>query len=783
MKSLVKGRARRAVKSPGKVLFAGLLAGSFVTALALAQTQDADVGNATLTEVTVTAQKQTEIESRVPISISAVSQETLEKEGLKNATDLSRTVPGVFFSAGGSNGQEQVSIRGISSTVGASTTGIYIDDTAIAMRNVVAESEAAYPRLFDLDRVEVLRGPQGTLFGAGSEGGTIRFITPSPSLGQFSGYTRGEVDYTSGGDPSGELGAAAGGPIIPGVLGYRASVFEQREGGWIDRYSIFDNQEVEKNDNPTQATVAKIALLYAPFENLTFEPSIFYQDFHQANPNYYFELAGVDRSYNKIDAPSEDRFTVTNGTLTYSLPSLTITSITSYFDRQYNRTNDYSFFETAAYQGGPYLVLGNQNYNYVANQQASSPQQNLTEELRFASTNPDQHRFSYVGGLYFSNQRQLSYQIIHEPIGVLTEAIAQENIEQFFGAPNQPYQFLEAQSLQTKERAFFGEGSVKLLGNLKVTGGVRVAHESFSFTDDEDGPENAGYHFFSGSHTETPVTPKLNLSYQVTPDHLIYATAAKGYRIGGANSDLGENQTCVPSLNSIGLKDNPRTFNSDYVWSYELGDKIKLLNDKLSLAVSVFRVNWSQIQQGVFIVSCGLTYVANEGTAVSQGADLQADWVVASHLKVSATAGYDDAHFTGNYFRPGSSTVLLAGQNDELPNSPAWKATLSPEVDFKAFNGHPTFVRLDYQYIGSYVATPGPGINGYDPGTFNQGAASILSARAGVNFEQWGFQAHVDNLGNSHDSLSRFHDVTGENLYRDITFRPLTVGLSADYHF
>ncbi len=118
-----------------------------------------------------------------------------------------------------------------------------------------------------------------------------------------------------------------------------------------------------------------------------------------------------------------------------------------------------------------------------------------------------------------------------------------------------------------------------------------------------------------------------------------------------------------------------------------------------------------------------------------------------------------------------------------MPNTPAWKATISPELDFTAFGGKPAFLRLDYQYIGSYVATPALGVNGYDPGTFQQGSVSILSARVGVNLTQWGFQAHIDNLTNSHDSLSRFHDVPGETLYRDLVLRPLTVGLSADYHF
>ena len=167
-------------------------------------------------EIVVTATRRAERLQDVPISISAFSQEKLDGLGLKNIDDLSRLTPGVTFSRNGSGSSanyndenSDISIRGIDSSAGSSTTGIYLDDTPVQSRHIGFGAVNVFPQLFDIDRVEVLRGPQGTLFGAGAEGGAVRFITPAAGLQQNSGYVRSEVASTENGDPSYEMGAAA----------------------------------------------------------------------------------------------------------------------------------------------------------------------------------------------------------------------------------------------------------------------------------------------------------------------------------------------------------------------------------------------------------------------------------------------------------------------------------------------------------------------------------------------------------------------------------------------
>src|ERR1700732_863558 len=175
-----------------------------------------------LEEILVTATRQARLLSTVPISASAFSQKTLDAEGVKQIDDIALITPGVTFTRGNS-GSTNIAIRGISSQSGASTTGVYIDDTPVQSRVIGFSSTTVFPNIFDLERVEILRGPQGTLFGAGSEGGTVRFITPQPSLTTFTDYSRAELGFTEHGDPSFEAGVAAGGPIVEDKFGFRAS--------------------------------------------------------------------------------------------------------------------------------------------------------------------------------------------------------------------------------------------------------------------------------------------------------------------------------------------------------------------------------------------------------------------------------------------------------------------------------------------------------------------------------------------------------------------------------
>ena len=271
-------------------LASGVAACALVSALlsgqAIAQTAaQAESAEVVPGEIIVTANKRSESISNVPISIAAFSNEDLRDSGVKSIIDLAQITPGVQFdqSAGfGSGTQTYVSIRGISSTIGNSTTGVYIDDTPVQTR-IAALSYFGnpYPVLFDLERVEVLRGPQGTLFGAGAEGGAIRFITPSPNLSGVSLAARSEIGTIDGGGVNAEGGIAVGAALVEDKIGFRASVWARHDGGFVDRINPFTGAVIKKNTNSADSYAGRLAFTFVPSESIKITPAVYLQ--YQSN--------------------------------------------------------------------------------------------------------------------------------------------------------------------------------------------------------------------------------------------------------------------------------------------------------------------------------------------------------------------------------------------------------------------------------------------------------------------------------------------------------------------
>ncbi len=352
-----------------------------------------------LQEIVVTSQKRAEKLDKVPISVTALDQETLNVQGVKDVSDVARLVPGLSLQASDELGNTNISIRGITSDTGAQTTGVYIDDTPVQVRQNVVTSNP-YPKIFDLDHVEVLRGPQGTLFGAGSEGGTVRFLTPVPSLSDFSGFVRSELAGTAGGDPSYELGAAVGGPIVEDKLGFRASGWYREDGGYIDRVNPVNGGLEAHNANSSDSKVAKVAFKFAPTDNFTLTPSVYYQDVHTGDRSFSFEGTRPFVELSQIPEPHSDKFVLPSLSAQYDLSWVSIKSITSYFRRSVNDVFDATSFELSGlipFNGQDYggtTLPGHPNYLSIGSYHQG--QNDWTEELRF--TSPDDSGFALVMG-------------------------------------------------------------------------------------------------------------------------------------------------------------------------------------------------------------------------------------------------------------------------------------------------------------------------------------------------------------------------------------------------
>ncbi len=788
-----------------------------------------------LEEIVVTATRREENMSRVPISITAFNQDMLDTKGIKDFSDVARFTPGVSFDTSQTN---QISIRGINSSGGSGTTGIYIDDVPIQVRALGFNSDDALLKLFDLDRVEVLRGPQGTLFGAGSEGGTVRYITVQPSLTKTSEYARAETSYTEGGAPSYEAGIAAGTPLIDGVLGVRVSAWYRRDGGWIDRIDPTTLAVVDKNANRDDTTVLRVAALWQPIEALRISPSILYQNSQRNDVTIYwpeYSDPGKDRyvSANPTPRPEPDKFYLPALNIQADLSSsVTLISTTAYFHRDETSGYDGTLYNLGYYQtlgtvdfplldgSGVHLPPGLQNYRAPAS--VTNQQSNITQEFRLQSTDPAS-RLTWTVGAFYSLDRQYSLEEIHDPMAdAFFNQELGENIATFFGTALNPDgssylpmgdSYFNQLVSHDRQIAGFGEANFKLTDTLKLTAGVRVSKTTYNIESLSGGPQNSGPRPGTQQNSETPVTPKAGIEWQVDPNNLYYFTYAKGFRSGGGNPSIPYDPTfqnpnigCTQDFLNFGIPHAPATYKSDSVQSFEVGAKNNIEN-RVRLASSIYYIKWNNIQGNVVPPICQIQWTDNLGNAVSKGFDLQADFQVTDALAIESAFGYTDARYTKNAFPSGAITtgpnpplpLVVTGDAVAGPNGigtgysiPPYSVTIGMEYKFHAF-AHESFVRGDYEYLaGDKWVHPAldPATSSYDPTGLPTARQAFASLRAGTTLGSWGVSLFVDNLTDTHTIVNYNHqtnsyDANGNLLaspaYRFISYRPRTIGITATF--
>ena len=829
---------------PGQVdrrllLLAIALAGALSAGRALAtdaSSSDAATNTATaggLEEIVVTATRHEESLSKVPISVTALTQDSMDQRGIKDFQDVARFTPGVNIDTSGTNA---ISIRGISSSGGAGTTGIYIDDTPIQMRSLGFNPDDTLPKTFDLERVEVLRGPQGTLFGAGSEGGAVRYILAQPSTTATDTYVRSELSYTQDGQPSTEFGIAHGQPLIDGTLGVRGSIWYRYDGGWIDRVDDTTGAVLNHNVNYSNSMAGRLAAVWQPTSNFTATPSILYQRQDKNDDSTYWP-AYSNPGQGQFNTATPERV---GGPDTYYLPALKmqwdlgstqLISNTSYFHRKQITAYQGTVYDLAYWQTvpgslgltpGPWYPLIDANGIHLPSELAglqtpntmTNSQESYTQELRWQSADASS-KWSWTAGIFWQLAKEGSIEelkstnineVFNDLFGFTPASFYGGN---FYSCPTRAaYPSIPACDIYynnnttfDRQIAGFGEVSYAFTDWMKLTVGERVARTSFSLNHYADGYENYGPAGAAASEKETPKTPKATLSFQVDPKDLFYLSYAKGFRVGGGNAPLPS--YCDADLAAAGYPNGaPLTYKSDSTQNYEIGSK-NGFGDWLKIATSVYYIKWDQIQQSIYVAgACGLQFTDNLGTAAAWGGDIQAEAKLGS-VDIDLATGYTSARYTKNdpsgCQQSASAPPCLASSGDAISgqaainyspgvNSP-FTTALGVQYNFR-LTKYDSYVRADWEYEARnhwLAAVQDPNNNAqYNYGySYTLPSTSFTSMRAGVNFGEWQLAAFCDNLFDTH-TVNNYAlgqtDGTVTPQQNAYTFRPRTVGLTFTLH-
>jgi iron complex outermembrane recepter protein len=656
-----------------------------------------------LEQIIVTAQKREAALQDVPFSVGAASEEQIRDSGAGNIVDLARNFAGLTIADLGP-GQSQVAIRGISAgqvirdQPGVKEqVGVYLDESPISIALFTPDLE-----LFDLDRFEVLRGPQGTLFGAGSLSGTLRYITAQPELGAFGGVA--EVTAQQGSDT--DFGGALKGALnVP--LGDAAAVrivgYYNQLPGFIDvrRLDGSVDEDVDSGDR----TGARVALTFQPNENISITPRIVYQKLDTdgfpredafnilANPFTTTEPAvnlGEREQFVQLEEGLEDDFALADLKMDFTFGDVTLTSVTSYTDREVVVTRD-----ATSLTGSVSFDIGFPDAVRLSSALVDTTDlQALSQELRLASAGGG--AFDWLVGVFYQDVDRDYSQFLPTPGWDAATGINNGALNAVADSP-----FFSGLVYDFQQFAVFGEGTYHFNDQWSLTGGLRY----YDF--EEDRILNFGGAFadvtrdLPGATSSDGFSPRVILAYDVSEDVQLTAQASRGFRLGGINDPINL-PLCSPE--DVAVFGNQRTFDDETVWNYELGAKTQFADRRVTFNVAAFLSDIEDLQATTDAGTCSSRIVFNVPKARSLGLEaelfarpnenwdfgLSATWVEAElRSSVTSTAA-------------GVTTVVGGlGEGKRLPTAPEFQAVASANYNWPFSASLEAFVNLTVQYVGS----------------------------------------------------------------------------------
>jgi len=740
--------------------------------------------------VLVTAQKRKEDVNKVPISVSVVGGEDLAAKHIAGLEDVTRNVPNISFSGGTQGngpGLSNIEMRGIASSAGSGTVGIYMDDVSMTTRNLYSLGSPE-PKFFDVDRIEVLRGPQGTLYGASSMGGTLKIIMNQPDLTRTTNYETAEVSSTSKGGINNTVSSVLNVPLVPGQMALRIGLESSHTSGYITQVDPNTQATLHTKTNKEDDAVLRVALKWVVNKDLTLTPSVFYQQIKTADLGTEYpasQTTGAPLPPFTISKPflepGNDKLLVPSLTANYDLGNADLISVTSYYKRNFKRLQD-GTQANSAYIGGSLILPGAPagladalaampGYVYLNNDVRQ-----FSQEFRLASKSYDaksgRNALTWLGGAYFSNLRTTVND--YEPIPGINALFTSYGVRaddpsivagSFPGAFANDSAYFTARHYLTTQKALFGEVSYHFSPDLSVTAGLRDLYASDSLA-------REGSNYFTAVAAPTiqlphPVdthalTPKFAASWNIDSSNMLYANAAKGFRLGSQNRNIPLS-LCGAELAGMGLSQAPASFGPDSLWSYEVGDKSRFLNNRLAVNVSAFYIDWNNIQVDRAL-NCTFDYETNAGKARSTGIELEVRGKPTRDLTLGLSAGYTDAYLVDANQALGS----LPGQ--KVPGVPKFNATIDADYRYAITNSTDGFARITAHWTGSSYGTPHIGDSDY-----TRPAYATVDASIGANFTNWQLSLFAKNLANNNKVIQRPSVQFFEENYRLV---PRTIGLN-----
>jgi outer membrane receptor protein involved in Fe transport len=684
-------------------------------------------------EIIVTAQKREQTVIDVAQSISVVSGGLLERSQATGFQDYLSYVPGLQLNQS-TPGAGRLVLRGLNTGGVASTVGVYLDETPFGSSTALANGAvlAGDFDTFDIARVEVLRGPQGTLYGASTLGGLIKYVTNEPALGKVEGRVRAAIEDTKGGDISYNGNAVVNVPLGEAIA-LRASGFYRRNGGWIDSigtttpdsFGFAPPSDVEKNINDSRSYGGRASLLFEPSDNFNLRLTAYLQNIRadadsavESDPDTLDTLYGRQSQSQFSPESTNVNYRLYNASFNADLGFATLTSSTSYATQRQTFRDDATFNLSGIVRA----LLGAPANDFVLDQKVNN--RKWTQELRLAGTAGS--AFEWLIGGYYNDEKALLLQdyVAFEPntTDPITFPFVLGHVDL-----NSKY----------KEYAGFANGTLHLGEMIDIDFGGRYSHNKQVASQAADGvlagnvPINTDLRSSDNIFTYS-VAPKLKIHDRAS----IYARVAKGYRPGGPN-------VIAPNAPA----GTPATFDPDTVVSYEAGLKGETADRSFALDLAVFHIDWNKIQ--LLTVVNGFGVNINGADAKSQGAEFTATLRPTTGLVVSINAAYTNAKLRDD------APELVGGlRGDRLPFTPKYAVSINPDYDWSLGGDAKAYLGGSVRFLSRQTGTYDAEYRAANGRQRQLPSYVTIDLRAGLDIGRFSIEAYARNIGNAEGKTS-----------------------------